>query len=645
MADKNKEAMGFEGLLDNLDLAVFRFVPGMRGSFLITNAILCDMLQYSSSELFKLRINDVIGDTSKFNSFVKRISHDEKAAKDEIRLKARNKDLILCSMSLKAVRDARGKVKYIDGVAENISGRKEIENELNESRELFRTVFNNSAVAIMVTDKKDHIVAWNPYAEKMLDMDRKGLFNKPVKDLYPSKERRRIRGFSDRKKGAASDIETQVYKNDRSLLDVNISVSVIKDFDGNIVGSIYIMQNITEQKRTHAMLVKAKNAAEQANSAKSLFLANMSHEVRTPMNTIMGMIGLTLDTELSDEQRDNLMTVKNAADVLLTLLNDILDLSRVEAGKVKMENIEIRIENIVKSVCKGLFVLARNKNIRLEWDVDEKVPSVILGDPVRIRQILVNLANNAIKFTFKGKIMISVKTNSVDNDMCELLFSVKDEGVGIERDKLGTIFEVFTQADDSTTRCFGGSGLGLAICKKLVEIMGGRIWVESEEFKGSTFNFTAKFKIVKKQDVSEALKEESIEDQLLANLPKRKIKQLSILLAEDNIINQKITTRILEKRGWKVKTAVNGKDVLDFLEMEPFDAILMDAQMPVLDGFEATKIIRKNEEKSGRHIPIIALTARAMAEDRKKCFDCGMDGYVPKPIDRQKLFEAIEQFF
>ena len=186
--------------------------------------------------------------------------------------------------------------------------------------------------------------------------------------------------------------------------------------------------------------------------------------------------------------------------------------------------------------------------------------------------------------------------------MCELLFSVRDEGVGIEKDKLGKIFEVFTQADASTTRCFGGTGLGLAICKKLVEIMGGRIWVESEEFKGSTFNFTAKFKIVKKQDISKALREDSIEDQLLANLPKRKIKQLRILLAEDNIINQKITTRILEKRDWKVKTVINGKEVLDLLETESFDAILMDAQMPVLDGFEATKIIRENEEKSGGYL-------------------------------------------
>lgn len=645
MATSDKQIVGFEGLLDNLNLAVFRIVPQERGRFLFANAALCEMLQYSSEEILKTRVSNIFGDSAGFNSFIKKVSQLETPAKEEVNLKTKNKKLVLCSVSLRAVKDDNGKVKYIDGVAEDISGQREIEKELSESRELFRTVFNNSAAAIMVTDEKENIIAWNPYTEKMLEMNKKDLFNKVVKDLYPAKEWRRIRGFRIRKKGMLSDINTQVYKKSGNLLDVNISISVIKDSSGKIVGSIGIMHDITEQKRAQDVLLKAKITAEEASSAKSMFLANMSHEVRTPMNTIMGMVDLTLDTELTDEQRDNLMTVKNAADVLLTLLNDILDLSRVEAGKVHLESIEVNIENIVKSVCKGLFVLARNKNIQLEWTVDEKVPNIVLGDPVRLRQILVNLINNAIKFTFKGKIVVSVKANSVFDDMCELLFSVADEGVGIEKDKLQTIFEVFTQADDSTTRRFGGTGLGLAISKRLVEMMKGRIWAESEEFKGSTFHFTGKFKIVKKQDLSEALKEVSIEDQLIASLPKRHMKQLSVLLAEDNIVNQKITVRILEKRGWKVKTAVNGKDVLDFLDSESFDVILMDAQMPVLDGFEATKKIRENEQKNGGHIPIIALTARAMADDRKKCLDCGMDGYVAKPIDRQKLFEAIEQFF
>jgi len=440
-------------------------------------------------------------------------------------------------------------------------------------------------------------------------------------------------------------LETKIVRSEGKIVEVDLSVNVLKDSNNKIIGTVGILQDITKQKRIQQMLLEAKTAAEEANRSKSLFLANMSHEVRTPMNTIIGMIDLTLDTELSEEQMDNLTTVKNAADILLALLNDILDLSRVEAGKISLENIELNISNVVKSVCKGLSVLARNKNLELEWNIDRDVPENIMGDPIRIRQILVNLINNAIKFTFKGKIVTSIKVNSKNGEQCELLFSVSDEGVGIPKDKVDKVFNVFTQADVSTTRRFGGVGLGLSICNRLVDMMGGRIWAESEEFRGSTFFFTLKTKIVREDQLPDALKEKSIEEELLKQLPKKAVKKISILLAEDNIVNQKMAVRMLEKKGWIVKTADNGKQVLDYLDRVAFDLILMDAQMPILDGFETTKLIREKEKKTGEHIPIIALTARAMASDRKKCLDCGMDGYVPKPIDRKKMYETIENFF
>ena len=255
--------------------------------------------------------------------------------------------------------------------------------------------------------------------------------------------------------------------------------------------------------------------------------------------------------------------------------------------------------------------------------------------------MLVNLINNAIKFTFKGKITTTVQVNAVDGETCELQFAVADEGIGIPPDKLDNIFEVFTQADASTTRRFGGTGLGLSISSKLVEMMGGRIWVESEEFKGSTFYFTSRFTIGQKTDPAPV---DSVRPDAALAAP-RLPRTLRVLLAEDNIVNQKITLRMLEKRGWTAKAAENGKQVLEYLDTEKFDVILMDAQMPVLDGYETTRVIRQREQSTGGHIPIIALTARAMAGDRKKCLDCGMDSYVAKPIDRQKMYETIEGFF
>jgi len=766
-----KSEVEFEGLMNNLNLGVFRLVPGigMTRRFIFANPTFCQMLEYTQEELLKMHIADTFEDKKQFYAMNKNVSSHHNVIQEGVKLITKRKRIVLCSISMVAIRNEKREIEYIDGVAEDITGQKRIEKELRESRELFKTVFNNSAAAIIVTDKKGNIVAWNPFAEEMFGMEKKDFFNKHIKDLYPAKEWHRVHDSTAKKNELGSNIETQMYKKDRTVLDVNVSISLIldsegnkvgsigiinditkqkvaerrirdsenkirvildnsavaitmtdeqerivswnpfteqllgmkkkdlymkpisslyppkewikirkekireagskhhfetkcikkdgsiidvdlsvnilKDLDNNVIGSVGIIQDITEHKRVQKALIQAKTVAEEANNAKSMFLANVSHEVRTPMNTIMGMVDLTLDTELTDEQRDNLTTVKNAADNLLSLLNDILDLSRVESGKVELEKIEINVGNIIKSVCKGLSVLAHNKNIGLKWDIDDNVPETVLADPVRIRQILVNLINNAIKFTFKGDIVVGVKEKSRTKDISELLFCVADEGVGIAKESQEQIFEVFTQADASTTRRFGGTGLGLAICKKFVEKMGGQIWVESEEFKGSTFYFTAKLKFVKKEDISPALKEKSIEAELRAHLPKRELKQLSILLAEDNIINQKLAARMLEKRGWTVKSVANGRQVLESLEAEYFDIILMDAQMPVMDGFEATKLIREKEEKTGEHIPIVALTARAMSGDKKKCLEAGMDGYVSKPIDRIKLFETIENFF
>ena len=646
--NKTEKNIEFRILMDSLTLGVCRVAFKPRQAFVFVNKTFCRMLGYQVEELLSTPVLDIFMDREEGRALVKQATEKEGLGQQEIQLRTKMNLKLMCSLSFSVIRDGRGRSEALDMVVQDISGQRRTEEELRESKELFRTVFNSSAVAIFVTDKKEQIIAWNPFAEKMLGMDKKDLFNKPVRELYPKDEWDRLRSLRLRQKGMFSDIETKMYKKDGTLLDLNISLSIIKNQEGEIEGAIGIMSDITEKKKFREELLKAKNVAEEANNAKSLFLANMSHEVRTPMNTIMGMIDLTLDTPLNDDQKDNLLTVKNAADILLTLLNDILDLSRVEAGKIQLEKIEMNLRDILKSICKSMGVLAKNKGLKLIGDVQDDVPELVIGDPTRVRQVIINLINNALKFTFKGSVMVDVKLQKSIGEECELMFSVKDEGVGIPPDKQASIFEVFTQADASTTRRFGGTGLGLAISRKLVEMMGGYIGVESKEFKGSTFFFVLPFKIVKKEDIPQALKAESIEDQLLAQLhkaPKRDLTHLSILLAEDNIVNQKMTMRMLEKKGWKVTAADNGQQVLDYLKKETFDLILMDALMPVLDGYEATKIIRENEKKTGLHIPIVALTARAMSGDRDKCMEVGMDSYVAKPIDRQKLYEAIESFF
>ncbi len=649
----NQKKMAFDLLLNDLPVGVWRQAPGKKGKVLFVNDALCRFLDYGRAELLQLEPEKIFVSRQTWLAFIRSVAAEKPVVRKKAVLQGKAKKKIEVWLSVVFVRNARGRLQCIDVVVENLTLQQRAQAELADSKELFKIVFNNSPAAILVMDEQKRIIAWNPFATRMLGMRREELFNRPVQTIHPDDEQKKIMVMYSRKKGMVADIETRVTCAGGKLLDVNLSVSAIRNVQGKIAGMIAIMHDVSLQKKTQRMLLDAKKAAETASEAKTMFLANMSHEVRTPMNTIMGMVDLTLDTELTPEQRDNLSTVKNAADILLTLLNDILDLSRVEAGKIQLESIEVNVERTVRSVCKTMDILAKNKSLALQWLIDESVPDMVKGDPVRIKQILVNLINNAIKFTPKGKIQVEVKTDSKDENSCVLHFLVKDEGIGIEKDKQEKIFEAFTQEDVSTTRQFGGTGLGLAICRRLLELMGGRIWVESVKGEGSTFHFIIPCPIVHKEEVPEAMQEESIESQLMAQIARKKTHDaqvqktdLHILLAEDNIVNQKMTQKILEKKGWHVTVASNGQEVLNLLEGQPgFDLILMDAQMPVMDGFDATQEIRKREANTGKRIPIVALTARAMAGDRKKCMECGMDGYVSKPIDRAQLYESVESFF
>jgi two-component system sensor histidine kinase/response regulator len=658
----------------------------------------------------------------------------------------------------------------------------EIEAKLALERNLLRTVTDNIPDSIFAKDHEGRYTLVNrAFARLHRATSRDSLLGKNVFDLFPKERAAALHAIDvevmEDTSGAAHEGERSAVDADGNVTWIQMTKVALLGPEGTVVGVVGVNRDITRRKQAEAELVRAKEEAEAASRAKSTFLATMSHEIRTPMNGVLGLTELVLGTDLSDEQRENLNLVRFSAESLLAIINDILDFSKIEAGKLELEAIPFDLRSCLAETMKALSFRAHQKGLELVYEVQPDAPEAVKGDPGRIRQILTNLVGNAIKFTERGEIFVNVEELSRGPETSALRVAVRDTGIGISADKQHKIFESFSQADGSMTRKYGGTGLGLAICLRLVEMMGGRIWVESQPGQGSTFFFTVQLAV---QSAALAYPE-AVQPEVLRNLtalivddnstnrrvlqgmltrwgmtpisvesgsaaletlmvaksngqtfpliildghmpemdgfmlaeqiqkqwgssgsalmmltsaglpgdaarcrdlgisaylgkPVRQTELLQaicrvlnnehqevsaplitrhalheirsrsrILLAEDNLVNQTVAIRLLEKRGFSVSVASDGRAALSAFEKESFDLILMDVQMPEMDGFEVTAAIRERERSNGGHIPIIAMTAHAMKGDQQRCLSAGMDGYVTKPIRTNELISAIER--
>ena len=414
----------------------------------------------------------------------------------------------------------------------------------------------------------------------------------------------------------------------------------IRDEQGQIVRWFGTNTDITDRRIMEEELKQAKDAAEAANRAKSQFFANISHDLRTPMNAILGMTELALGDVTDPAVRDYLVTAKESANVLLELLNQILDLSRMEAGKFQLESTPFNLRATMGQTLKILEMRAHEKGLQLACTVADDVPDGLVGDPMRLRQVLMNLVGNAVKFTQQGKVNVRIEVLSRSAEDVQLKFLVEDTGIGISAEDQERIFVPFTQAETSTSRIYGGTGLGLTIASNLVELMGGRIWVESRLGQGSKFHFTVRLGIA---SAPVSMPEQpACESLFMAELPAA-VKPLHILLAEDNPASQKLVVYILNKRGHRVEVVKNGREAVERVERQDLDAVLMDVHMSIMDGFEATSAIRALPDPVKARLPIIAMTASAMKGDQERCLSAGMDAYVSKPMSANDLISIVER--
>jgi PAS domain S-box-containing protein len=552
------------------------------------------------------------------------------------------------------VRDAEGAPKYFVDVIEDIGARKRAEHALQLSQERLQLAQQVGRSGTFDWDIAQNRIVWSREIEDLYGVAPGG-FGGTFQDWaalvfpedLPAAQAAIARSLENGEFVGEWRVRRQ---SDGQARWVGARARVFLDDDGRPARMTGINSDITERKaveeelrRSNGDLSDARDRAMAASRAKSEFLANMSHEIRTPMNGIIGMTDLVLDGDLEPGQRENLGIVRTSAHALLAILNDILDFSKIESRKLELEAVPFSIRTSIEDVLGPFALRAKEKGLDLDSKVDAGVPAVVEGDPTRVQQVLTNLVANALKFTERGRVTVSVVEDARADACTTLHFRVTDTGIGIAPEQQRAIFEAFRQADGSTTRRFGGTGLGLAISATLVQLLGGRLWVESEAGAGSTFHFTVPFGI--SAISADRLAEEGGQATPTAGafaLPAGRL-PCRVLLVEDNVVNQRVAVGLLTHRGHEVVVAANGREALTRLAEQTFDVVLMDLQMPVMGGIEAATIIREQELESDRHVRIVAMTAHAMETDRARCLAAGMDGYVSKPFEPGVLFSAVEE--
>ena len=511
---------------------------------------------------------------------------------------------------------------------------------------LLASMVEQTPDAILSRDMDGVVVTWNNAAGQLFGYTAAEAIGQPLGGLYQAGSsteeldaiRSRIRS------GQRFDIEVKRKTRSGAEIDLWITNSPLRDGSGRQVGAMSVMRDVSLRKQHEREAAAAREAAEAANRAKSEFLANMSHEIRTPMNGVLGMMELVLGTDLTAEQREYLMLASASGKALIGVINDVLAFSKIEAGRLAIDAMEFSPQECIADAVRMLGLTAKQKGLAIECNIERDVPELVIGDPGRVRQILVNLIGNAIKFTSHGGITIGLAAPHLADAVTQLSIAVSDTGIGIPHDKQRTIFDAFTQADGGISRRYGGTGLGLAICARLANLMGGSVAVASEPGKGSTFTVTMRCAVPAARKESAALPDHKATETfstgtstaLVTGDPKL------ILLVEDNTINQRVATRMLEKLGHRVVIASDGVEAVTAFANSHFDLVLMDMQMPVMDGLEATERIRAHEQ--GPRTPIIALTANVLPSDRKRCLAAGMDDYLAKPFDSQKLRAMLERW-
>jgi len=612
-----------------------------------TNAEMNDelLLQYATVK---------VKDPSQFLDRVKYLyAHPNETSRDEIEVK----DGAVIDRYSSPVFGANGRYYGRIWTFHDITDYKRALEALRESEQRLSYIIDFLPDATFVIDRSGKVIAWNKAIEEMTGTTKQEMVGR---DNYAYAipfygQRRPILIdliFSSRK-----ETEDTYYflsrKNDQIIAETVIPrlggkenvyiwsiASPLYDCKGSIVGAIESIRDISrykkaeeELKRTNQQLEITTKQAQLANAAKSEFLANMSHEIRTPMNAIIGLTCLLTEENLNPELKESIEVIRYSGESLLAIINNILDLSKIEGGMMEQEAEPFDVRSSIEKSLSLITPLALKKGLNLGYSIDEGTPSRIIGDSLRLQEILVNLVNNAVKFTEKGDVKISASGNKLNEDTYEIQFDVMDTGIGISHDKLDHLFQPFSQVDSSITRRYGGTGLGLVISRKLIDMMGGRIWVESEENKGSVFHFTIRAKAAPIES------NENFAPLFETETSKSPDKGLRILLAEDNEINQMVTKKMLLKLGYQADTVSNGLEVLRALEHHVYDVILMDVQMPQMDGLQATKILRQRYPNGPR---IFAMTASALVGDREKCIEAGMDGYISKPTTMKELSKALQ---